>query len=260
MERTLSQRLAAEFIGTATLIFAGAGSIIAMTAITQNVATPGGGELVGIALAHGLAIGVMVSAMGHISGAHFNPAVTMAMLTTLKINVNDAIGYWIAQLAGAVAAAAILRWSFPEALWEAARLGVPGVSSVSTGQAVVIEAVLTFFLVWVIFASAVDPEGAFGKIAGLAIGLTITMDILMGGPFTGAAMNPARWFGPAALAGIWDDWWVWLVGPLAGGVVAASLYDWVILSKRGTEGPAEETPHGWGAHGEDEDATLTDEV
>ncbi|MFN2614780.1 MAG: aquaporin, partial [Actinomycetota bacterium] len=196
MERTLSQKLAAEFVGTATLIFAGAGAAIALTRLTASGATNGGGELVVAALANGLAIGVMVTALGHVSGGHFNPAVTLGMITTLKISVRDGVAYWGAQLAGAAAAAGILRWAFPQQLWSTARLGVPAVQNgVSTGQAVVLEAVLTFFLVWVIFACAVDPEGAFGKVAGLAIGLTITMDVCVGGPFTGAAMNPARWFG-----------------------------------------------------------------
>jgi len=135
---------------------------------------------------------------------------------------------------------------------------------ISNGQAVLIEAVLTFFLVWVIFATAVDPEGAFGKIAGLAIGFVILMDIMMGGAFTGAAMNPARSLGPALVSGTWKGWWVYWVGPVAGGIVAASLYDTLILRPRGTGGSAEAdavvpAPHGWGAHGEDPDATITAE-
>ncbi|HVL32197.1 MAG TPA: aquaporin, partial [Actinomycetota bacterium] len=113
----------------------------------------------------------------------------------------------------------------------------------------------------VIFAVAIDPEGAFGKIAGLPIGFAIVMGVAMGGTLTGGAMNPARWFGPALVGGFWSNWWVWLVGPIAGGIVAASLYDAIILRQRGAGGSAEpgEAPHGWGAHGEDEDATITNE-
>jgi aquaporin TIP len=249
MERTLNQKLLAEFVGTFTLIFAGAGAIIA----TRD------SDLVAIAFASGLAIGVMVSSVGHVSGAHFNPAVTIGAWVTQKIDSSNAVAYILAQLAGGAAAAALLRAAIPTLLWKGngIDLGVPAVAgAISTGQAVLIEAVLTFFLVWVIFATAIDPEGAFGKIAGLAIGLTITMDILMGGAFTGAAMNPARWFGPAIVGGFFKNWWVWLVGPIAGGIIAASLYDTVILRPRGSGGPTPEAPHGWGAHGEDTDSVT----
>lgn len=245
MERTLNQKLLAEFVGTFTLIFVGAGAII----------QTGGNDLVAIAFAHGLAIAVMVSSLGHVSGGHFNPAVTIGAWVTQKIDSSNAIAYLAAQLAGAAAAAGLLRAAIPAIGWKAVNLGVPSVlKGISTGQAVLIEAVLTFFLVWVIFATAIDPEGAFGKIAGLAIGLTITMDIFMGGRLTGAAMNPARWFGPAIVGGFWANWWVWLVGPIAGGIIAASLYDTVILRPRGSGGPTPDAPHGWGAHGEDQDS------
>jgi aquaporin Z len=278
VERSLGQRLTAEFIGTFALIFIGAGSIVQFVAL-------GGGNVLAVAFAHGLAIAVMVSALGHVSGAHFNPAVTIGMLATAKIAFSDAMAYIGAQLVGALAGAAALQFLMQDAIWKAAKLGVPTIAGntqlVSTGQAVVIEAILTFFLVWVVFATAVDPAGSFGKIAGLAIGLTITMDILMGGAFTGAAMNRARWVGPAFMgwisgeSGYWANSYVWIIGPIAGGIVAASVYDWVILSKRGTGGSAvaehdhtwgghgEETgtpaPHAWGAHGEDADAVRDSE-
>ncbi len=259
MERSMSQKLIAEFVGTFTLIFIGAGSIIAVTASPQI-----NGGIVSIAIAHGLAIATMVSALGHVSGAHFNPAVTIGMWVTQKIEGMNALAYIGAQLAGAAAGAAVLRGALPQSIWDPAKLGTPGVAGVSNGQAVLIEAVLTFFLVWVIFATAVDPEGAFGKIAGLAIGFVIIMDIMAGGAFTGAAMNPARSLGPALLSGNWEAWWVYWVGPIAGGIVAASLYDTFILRPRGTGGSAEHdaevpAPHGWGAHGEDPDATITNE-
>jgi aquaporin TIP len=248
MERTLNQKLLAEFIGTFTFIFVGAGAIISTR----------GGDLVAIGLASGLAIAVMVSSVGHVSGAHFNPAVTIGAWVTQKINSSNAVAYILAQLAGGAAAAGLLRAAVPALLWkDPINLGTPAVTSaISTGQAVLIESVLTFFLVWVIFATAIDPEGAFGKIAGLAIGLTVTMDIMMGGAFTGAAINPARWFGPAIIGGFYKNWWVWLVGPIAGGIIAASLYDTVIMRPRGSGGAAEEAQHGWGAHGEDKDSVT----
>ena len=246
MDRTMPERLTAEFVGALTLIFIGAGSIVAMT--TFGVGSVG---IIGIALAHGIAIAVMVSSLGHVSGAHFNPAVTIGAWITQKIKSSDAIAYIVAQLAGGTAGALLLRASLPKRVVEQAAYGTPAVvKGLSNGQAVLIEAILTFFLVWVIFATAIDPEGAFNKIAGLAIGLVITMDILMGGFFTGAAMNPARHFGPALIGGNWSGWWVYWVGPIAGAIVAASLYDGLMIKRAGSVAK-DEAPHGVGAHGEE---------
>lgn len=229
MERPMSQRLLAEFVGTLTLIFIGAGSIVA-----AGTGATGAG-LVGIAIAHGLAIATMVTALGHVSGGHFNPAVTIAAWVTQKIKLAEAFPYVVAQLAGGAAGAGLLRAAVPAAVWQqdGVKLGATLVNpAISNGQAVLIEAVLTFFLVWVVFATAIDPEGAFGKIAGLAIGFVILMDILVGGPFTGGSMNPARTFGPALVGNLWSGHWVYWVGPVAGGIVAAALYDAVILRPR----------------------------
>jgi aquaporin Z len=226
---SMPQKAVAEFVGTFALIFIGAGSIVAATAAHGG---QGGAGLVTIAIAHGLAIAVMVSAVGHISGGHLNPAVTVAAAAVRKIAPSEAVLYIGAQLAGAVAGAAVLRGAVPESLWRQVNLGTPGLGGgVSAAQAVVIEAVLTFLLVWVIFATAVDPRGAFGKVAGLAIGFVVLMDIMAGGPFTGGAMNPARFFGPALIAGHWADGWVYLVGPLAGGTLAAVVYETVLLPR-----------------------------
>lgn len=250
VERTLGQKLLAEAVGTLTLIFIGCGSIL------LAATNPGlGGGIVQFALAHGLAIGVMVSAMGHISGGHFNPAVTIGAWVTARLDAKTSLLYILAQLSGASLGALLLRAALPGTVWNrpGVDLATPAVTGqfISNGQAVLIEAILTFFLVWVVFAMAVDPDGAFHKIAGLGIGFTVTMDILMGGGFTGAAMNPARHFGPALLSGTWDNWWVWYIGPIAGGIVAASLYDWMILSKRAPAVSEEaEPPHGVGVHGD----------
>ena len=228
----LGRKLICEFIGAFTLIFIGAGSIISAQALGGGV---GGAGLITIALAHGLAIAVMVSAVGHVSGGHFNPAVSIGAWVTQKLTLRDLVAYIGAQLAGATAGAALLRLAIPEDFWKPVNLGVPSVSAVSDGQAVLIEAILTFFLVWVVYATAIDPEGAFGKVAGLAIGFVIAMDIMMGGPFTGAAMNPARAFGPALLGGGWTGQWVYWVGPIAGGVLAGTLYDLLVLRRRQPE-------------------------
>jgi aquaporin TIP len=212
-----TRRAAAEFVGAFTLIFVGVGSI----AVTQ-------GGLVGIAFAHGLAIAIMVSALGHISGGHFNPAVTLGFLVTRRIAPSLAVIYWVAQLAGATVAALALRAVFPdEANLDS---GVPTVNEVvGSGSGLLLEAILTFFLVWVVFATAVDARGTFKSIAGLAIGLTITMDVLAGGPLTGAAMNPARAFGPELIQNVWSDAWVYYLGPAIGAVAAALAYEWLYL-------------------------------
>jgi aquaporin TIP len=216
----LLQRGVAEFVGTFTLIFVGAGAIIA----TQ------GGNLTAIGLAHGLAIGVMASAVGHISGGHFNPAVTLGFVVTRRIEPRLAATYWFAQLIGAVLAAFMLTWLLPQSQVDAVNLGAPAVGGgIGAGSAVVIEGILTFFLVWVIFATAADPRGTFASIAGLAIGLTITLDIYIGATYTGAAMNPARAFGPDLVQNYWSDAWVWWVGPLVGGALAALLYEYLYL-------------------------------
>src|SRR5215510_736512 len=205
----------AEFVGTFTLIFIGAGSILTLDKLlepatngqAQALGVYGSLTLVSVAFAHGLAIAVMVSAVGHISGGHFNPAVTFGFLITRRLAPTLALVYWSVQLLGAPSLA----------------------GGINVWQGVVIEGVLTFFLVWVVFATAADPGGTFKSIAGLAIGLTITLDIYMGGPYTGAAMNPARAFGPDLVQNIWSDAWVWWVGPLAGGALAALLYEYLYL-------------------------------
>jgi len=238
----------AEFVGTFTLIFIGAGSILTFAKVfapaingPQAQDIYGGLTLVGVALAHGLAIAVMVSAVGHISGGHFNPAITLGFLITRRIALELAVVYWSVQFAAAAAASALLRWIYDDQPRQLTKLGAPALGAgVSTWQGVVIELVLTFFLVWVVFATAADPGGTFKSIAGLAIGLTITADILMGGPLTGAAMNPARAFGPELLQRDWSDAWVWYAGPFAGGALAALVYEFMYLRVRPTPvGPAE---------------------
>ena len=235
MQGDLARRATAEFVGAFALTFVGAGAIMS------------GADLVGIAFAHGLVIAVMVSAVGHISGGHFNPAVTFGFWVTRRMATPLAVAYWLAQLVGATFAALLLWWIYPSDRIDQTKLGAPVLNRViGSGAGVVVEAILTFFLVWVIFATAADPRGTFKSIAGLAIGLTITLDVLIGGPLTGAAMNPSRAFGPMLVHDEWADGWIWYVGPLAGGAVAAILYDWLYLR------PPQPVPVGPPATGLDE--------
>jgi MIP family channel proteins len=217
MNQTLLKQCVAEFIGTFTLIFVGVG------AIHNN---PG---LLGVALAHGLAIAVMVSATGGISGGHLNPAVTFGVLVGGKIDFKGAIAYWISQLAGATAAGLLCVWLLGTAAVSGGTPDIPLAADpvaltgvVSFAQAVAIEAVLTFFLVFVVYGTAVDLRAP--KIGGLAIGLTITMGILFGGPLTGGAINPARTFGPALASGHWNNHAVYWIGPMLGGALAGLIY------------------------------------
>src|SRR5262249_23212329 len=159
------------------------------------------------------------SNLGHISGGHFNPAVTVGVWVVGKIETQRAAAYIVAQLVGAALGALLLRWALPTQIWKGPSLGATLVShnfGITSGKAVLIEAILTFFLVFTVFAAAVDDRGVFGSVAGLTIGLVLTFDILVGGLLTGASMNPARSFGPALVAGKWSDYWVYVVGPVAG--------------------------------------------
>jgi aquaporin TIP len=209
------RRGVAEFVGAFTLIFIGGGAGIVS-----------GNDIVAVALANGLAIGIMVSNLGHISGGHFNPSITLAFLASRRITVRLAVTYWIAQLGGAIVAAAILRWLTKKPAFLGA---VPHAGGIGAGKGLVIEIILTFFLVWAVWATAVDPRGAFKAVAGLAIGLTISIDVLFGGPLTGAAMNPARAFGPELWSGNWGEGWIYYLGPVLGALLASGVYEYLYL-------------------------------
>lgn len=222
MPPSITRSALAEAVGALALIFLGAGSIIA------DQITGGKIGATGIAFAHGLAIATMVAAAGHVSGGHFNPAVTLGFVATRRMPVGTGITYILAQLIGASIGGLLLTAVFPEAARVAVNLGTPALGrGVSAGTGILVEAVLTFFLVFVIFGVAVDARGQ-RALAPLAIGLVIVMDILGAGVLTGAAMNPARAFGPALFSGFWANHAVYWVGPIIGGVLAAWVYTYLM--------------------------------
>ena len=217
----------AEFIGSFGLTFAVGGAIT--TGFFTEAAT-----VVAVAIAAGLMLSIMVSALGHISGGHFNPAVTFGFLVTGRITPSTAVMYWIFQFAGGVFAALILRAVWDSSVIAATSFGAPRLAEgVSNLEGFLLEMVLTFFLVLVVFATAVDKEGAFRMVAGFAIGLTIGVDILIGGPLTGAAMNPQVAFGLQLVGDGWTgDSWIYYIAPPVGGAIAALLYDRLYLRPR----------------------------
>jgi len=224
----LGQKLVAEFIGTFALVFFGAGAICAY----QFFHTSSDASLLGVAIAHGLAIAIMVCAFGHVSGGHFNPAITIGFWVTKRFNTVDTIAYWAAQLAGAIVAAYVLKNIVPDDTWRAVALGTPMFARDFTVlPAMFLEGVTTFFLVLTVFATVVDERSSFRSVAGFAIGLTITLGILVAGPLTGGALNPARAFGPALASAHWQHWGVYWIGPLGGGFLAGLLYDSIFLKK-----------------------------
>jgi MIP family channel proteins len=221
LQPELVRKLVAEAVGAFALSFVGVGAIIY-----------GGsaGGLTTIALAHGFVIAVMVCAVGHISGGHFNPAVTFGFLVTKRMELEEAIAYWAAQIVAALIAGLVLRATLPDNI-SSINGGLTKLSpGVGTGTGLVVEFALTFFLVWVIFGVAVDPRGSFAAVAGLPIGLTIALGIMMGGPLTGGSMNPSRTFGPDLAAGKFTDFWIYFIACPLGAAAAALLYDRLILA------------------------------
>lgn len=231
----------AEAIGTFALCFIGAGAICITT--MQGAGYEG---LIGVAAAHGLILSIGVSATMNISGGHLNPAVTFAMLITKRINIVDAIQYIIAQCVGGVIAGMLILFIFRgmeapngELVVHACQLGTPNFKSsvIEAAPAALVEIMMTFLLVFAVFGTAVDPRAP--KIGGWGIGLTVGACIFLGGPLTGAALNPARCFGTGVVAALsdnfelfWSQQWVYWVGPIAGGAISAMIYQNLILDKK----------------------------
>jgi aquaporin NIP len=214
MTPLLLSRLAAEGVGTALLVFIGGG------ALAVNAQTGALGHL-GVALAFGLVIMAMVYATGHLSGAHLNPAVTLGFALVRHFPLPLVPLYWLAQLGGAALAAALLRVLFGAE----ARVSAT-VPSGSVGQALAFEVVLTFALMFVIMAVATDTR-AVGQGAAIAIGGTVALGALVGGPVSGASLNPARSLGPAFAFGVGEHQWLYLLGPVLGALLGALAYQWL---------------------------------
>jgi glycerol uptake facilitator protein len=237
----------AEFIGTFALVFF-------ITTAVVLFAAPGGGnsDWAVIGLVHAFVLFLIVQSLGSISGAHVNPAVTLALAALRKIRPNDAIVYILLQLSGAVAGALVCKFVLKDSIADAsgpvsAKVGTPALNDAligSTGAAAVAEGIGTFFLVWAVIAVAVNPRAARDW-AGLAIGATLGLVVMVIGPLTGAGINPARWFGPALVSGEFDDFWLYILGPLVGGVLAALIY-WALFveGRLGAVPPPEAGPVG----------------
>ena len=211
---TLARSLVAELIGTFALVFAGAGAVM-VDAKTHALGH------VGVAITFGLVIMAMIYAVGHVSGAHFNPSVSFAFALTRHFPWPRVVAYWLAQIAGAVIAAAVLRGS----LGNVAHVGAT-LPAGSQGRSFLWETVLTFFLMFVIMAVATDAR-AVGEAAAVAIGGTVGLDAMFGGPITGASMNPARSLGPALVSGDLHALWLYLAAPLVGAGAGALAYQLV---------------------------------
>jgi MIP family channel proteins len=223
LERNLAHAVTAEAIGTFVLVLAITSAAVA-AALSRPVAGPPYGSLA-VPVAGGLALAIAVASLGHISGAHLNPAVTLGLAISRRFPWAYTPGYVLAQFTGAIAAAAVTWGLYGNQARAIARLGAPvPAAGVSAGRVLAAEAVVTFVLVLVVVAVATDTRVPRG-IAAMAIGAALAAAIVISGPVSGAGINPARAIGPMIVAGQFSDWWAYLVAPLAGGVVAVALYD-----------------------------------
>jgi len=222
---SLGRRLVAEALGTFGLVFIGCAVVVV------NGGFPNSGiGLLGIALAHAVVLSVMITATMTISGGHLNPAVTVGLLVTRRIDFRSAVAYVLTQLAAACVAAYLVKLLLPPAAVRNAMVGVPIIAgSVTWSQAIGLELVLTFFLMCAVYGTAVSPDAP--RVGGFGIGLVLLFDILVGGPLTGAAMNPARAFGPAVVSGEWVGHLAYWIGPIAGAILAALLWEHFLLPR-----------------------------
>ena len=219
------RRMMAEAVGTFGVVFIAAGAIVAEKYPAANYG------LLGVALAYALAYAIMVTATMNISGGHLNPAVTVGVLVSRRISAVDAALYIVAQLVGAVIAGLVMKLVFPANVARVVLYGTPVIANhITMGNAVMIEAVLTFLLASAVFGTVVSPDAP--KVGGFAVGLVLLCAIVVGGPFTGAALNPVRAFGPAVVSGAWVGQIAYWIGPLLGAAAAGLLWSAVLLPKK----------------------------
>jgi MIP family channel proteins len=231
-----AQAWIAELVGSFVFITIIIGSVV-MTA--AKLADYG---VLGTATAQGLALAAMVTAFAAVSGGHFNPAVTLSAFIGRKMAWLDCVGYIVAQIAGGIAAGAVMRFTFTDAQWRSVNLGTPGLNGVSAPKGMLLEALFTFFLIIAVWATGIDSRGQ--KIAGIGIGFTLFAILLADFNITGGSVNPARFLGSAVISGHYTDWWVYIAGPAIGAVVAAA-YPYLFLETRVPWAPvaaAEEAP------------------
>lgn len=208
-------RYAGELVGTFFIVFVAAGAVV------SDAATGGAVTHVGVAIATGLVVLAMIYSLGHLTGAHFNPAVSLAFAAGRHFPPRDLLPYWLAQFSGATIASLAVRL-----IWgDVAHLGA-NLPAIGDGRALALEALLTFLLMFVITAVATDAR-AVGQGAALAIGFTVLFEVLFAGPASGASMNPARSFGPALVSGTWRHQWIYLAGPLIGAVAGTGVYEYL---------------------------------
>lgn len=221
--------VSAELIATLLFVFLGAGSVVMVVNVIGESPTDSAAALTAIALAHGLAIALLVAAIAKISGGHINPAVTFGAVITGRMKLSTGVLYVAGQVVGAAIGALLLEAVIVDQF--EGNLGAHGLNLEvldGEGAGVAVEAILTFVLVFVVFATAIDPRG-MANLAPIAIGLAVLVDHFVGVPLTGASMNPARSFGPALVADVWDDHWVYWLGPLIGGGLAGLVYYFTFL-------------------------------
>ncbi len=232
MDKDWWKKALGEMLGAFALVVVGAGSVLAAK---NALGLQGSPVLVLLyaALAHGLVIAVFATALGPISGGQISPAVTFGLWVARRQKADLSAVIIAFQLVGSVLGGFLLLAFYPltpvSNVGAAIHLGTPALSGVGPVQGALLELVMTFFLVFVVFATAVDPRGAAKTLGGIAIGLTVGIDWFFGGAFTGAAMSPGRWIGPAVASGFFDNWWVYWVGPLLGGAIAALAYEYVFM-------------------------------